>query len=113
MAKCIVCSADFPAKRVDARFCSPKCRQKAARNPELYANPSGDISAANETKVENGAKNDKKQDSGQIPPKTPPKTKKETPAAEEKKFLNPEAPKTRRMVEPPVGSNAWFLRNKE
>ena len=35
MKSCIICGKEFDAKREDARFCSPNCRQKAVRNPDL------------------------------------------------------------------------------
>lgn len=35
--KCIVCSSTFMAKRSDAKFCTPNCRQKFVRNPEKYS----------------------------------------------------------------------------
>jgi len=31
MAKCIVCKKEFQAKRSDAKFCSPNCRQRSVR----------------------------------------------------------------------------------
>jgi hypothetical protein len=31
---CAVCDRTFLAKRTDARYCSPKCRTRAARHPE-------------------------------------------------------------------------------
>lgn len=33
---CMVCPKEFDAKRSDARFCSPNCRQKYVRNPQAY-----------------------------------------------------------------------------
>ena len=33
---CLVCKKGFSAKRDDARFCSPNCRQKYVRNPQAY-----------------------------------------------------------------------------
>jgi len=32
MATCIICNKEFEAKRSDAKICSPKCRQQAARS---------------------------------------------------------------------------------
>lgn len=37
--KCIVCSGTFMAKRSDAKFCTPNCRQKFVRTPEKYSAP--------------------------------------------------------------------------
>jgi len=34
--KCIVCKETFMAKRSDAKFCTPNCRQKFVRTPEKY-----------------------------------------------------------------------------
>lgn len=33
---CMVCKKPFEAKRSDARFCSPNCRQKYVRSPQGY-----------------------------------------------------------------------------
>lgn len=35
--KCVVCSGTFMAKRSDAKFCTPNCRQKFVRDPEKYS----------------------------------------------------------------------------
>jgi hypothetical protein len=36
---CLVCGQPFPAKRQDARFCSPACRKAASRRADVTDNP--------------------------------------------------------------------------
>lgn len=33
--KCLVCGIEFETKRMDARYCSPKCRKEASRNNSI------------------------------------------------------------------------------
>lgn len=54
---CIVCKGEFKAKRDDARFCSPNCRQKFARNPNSYI-----IDEALKSKIEYKAPDEKAYD---------------------------------------------------
>jgi len=36
VTKCLICGNTVPGKRIDRKYCSPKCRQQASRGKQLH-----------------------------------------------------------------------------
>lgn len=95
--KCLKCDKEFEAQRSSAKFCSAKCRVEFNRAVGVEPEP---------PKVEDTPKEAAKPEKKKVVPPSP-KPKKET---SDRKILNPEAPKTKQMLEPLEGTPAYFLR---
>lgn len=95
--KCLKCDKEFEAQRSSAKFCSAKCRVDFNRAVGVEPEP---------PKVEDTPKEAAKPEKKKVVLPNP-KPKKET---SDRKILNPEAPKTKQMLEPAEGTPAYFLR---
>lgn len=92
MKKCAICNKEFEAKRSDAKICSPQCRQKANRAGIKFRGEKISAVPAKE----------------KVPVKPVDSIKKK--GAKDRKTIHSTEEKTKIILEPDEGTNAFFLR---